>query len=388
MTQWLEFPLEDLHARLQALQHQMGQEELSGAVITGETNVYYFSGYRPHTAWSTFARTAWLFVPTEGSAVLLVHRFVFPEAQVRSAVKDIRVYDSLTGTPLEQVKGIMSELGLDKGRIGWELGREQRLGIPLCEYHALQEMLPKASFVDLAEILWSLRMIKSPAEVEYLRRACQAASWALDHIFQEIHEGMTEKEISRRVASLMLEAGAEAPGFVIIVSGKENYPRISATATDRRIQKGDMVWLDISAVVGGYWCDFCRAGVVGGPTEEQKRLQAIVHEVTMQAVAKITPGVPVAEVARECARGMQKHGFELSFDCGRMGHGLGLNSTEPPHIAGYDSTVLQPGMVITVEPGIVNEMGVFDIEENVLVTEKGFEVLSGASRELYTIAAR
>ncbi|MCL5075214.1 MAG: Xaa-Pro peptidase family protein [Chloroflexi bacterium] len=382
----LEFPLEEIQARIQRLQQSMENAELAGTVITAESNFYYFSGYRTHTPWSTFARAVWLFVPAKGSAVLLVHRFVEPEAQARSAVTDVRCYDSLTGTPLDQVVEIIAELGMDRGRIGWELGYEQRLGVAPQEFEGLRRMLPLARFEDASALIWSLRMIKSVAEIACLRQACQATDWALSHIFAEIREGMTEKEISRRASALMLGAGAEAPGFVIIVSGEGNYERISGIATNRRIERGDMVWLDLSAVVGGYWTDYCRAGVVGGPTDEQRKLQAIVHEVTMKAVAKIAPGVPVAEIARECARGMQEYGFDPSFDCGRMGHGIGLNSTEPPHVATYDNTILQPGMTITVEPGIVNERGVFDIEENVAVTERGYEILSKASRELHTIS--
>ena len=90
-------------------------------------------------------------------------------------------------------------------------------------------------------------------------------------------------------------------------------------------------------------------------------------------------------IAETCARQLGKHGFNLTFDAGRCGHGLGLMSTEPPHVATYDPTILEEGMVITVEPGIVNEKGVFCIEENVAVTKDGFEVLSGASREIYAI---
>ncbi|MEW6524417.1 MAG: M24 family metallopeptidase [Bacillota bacterium] len=82
---------------------------------------------------------------------------------------------------------------------------------------------------------------------------------------------------------------------------------------------------------------------------------------------------------------MEQYGYEMSFEAGRCGHGLGLLSTEPPHIAPYDHTMLEPGMVINIEPGVVSEHGVFCVEENVLVTETGYEILSGASRELYVV---
>lgn len=125
---------------------------------------------------------------------------------------------------------------------------------------------------------------------------------------------------------------------------------------------------------------------MGKPTSEERRLQVIVHEVTMTACQNIAPGVPVAKVARECTRQMEAHGFPLNFDCCRAGHGIGLMSTEPPSVADYDATILEPEIIITVEQGIVNELGCYDIEEIVQVTEDGFEILSGASRDIYTIA--
>ncbi|MGI9861477.1 Xaa-Pro peptidase family protein [Moorella naiadis] len=382
---YLEFPVAEVKERIKKLQQGLAKAGMKGAIITAESNFYYFTGYRTHTPWTTHARATWLFIPADGEGVLLVHSFVVPEAKSRSVVTDVRSYDSLLGTPIGQVKEIMTELGMNQGRIGMELGREQRLGIDYQHLEALRKELPSAEFEDISKILWDLRMIKSPSEIDFLRLACQAADYALDHVFDEIHEGMTEKEISRRVSRLMLEGGAEGVGFVIIVSGKGNYERISAIATERKLEKGDMVWLDISAMVGGYFTDYCRAGVVGGPTGEQIRLWDITHAVTMKAIAKITPGMPIAEIARECGRAMQERGIDLSFDCGRMGHGIGLNSTEPPHNAVYDDTILQPGMTFTVEPGIVNDLGVFDIEENVVVTANGYELLSRADRNLHTI---
>ena len=97
--------------------------------------------------------------------------------------------------------------------------------------------------------------------------------------------------------------------------------------------------------------------------------------------------MPAAKIYETCGHEMEKHGLPWSFECGRAGHGVGLQLTEPPSIAGCDSTVLQPGMVITCEPGYVCDLGCFDIEENVLVTEDGFEILSGGRRELHEIPA-
>jgi Xaa-Pro aminopeptidase len=183
----------------------------------------------------------------------------------------------------------------------------------------------------------------------------------------------------------MLEGGAEYPGFVIITSGEGNYGRISKTNTNRRLVKGDYLWLDLGARYKGYWSDFCRSGEVGSITKERDDLQNTIHEVTMRAAEVMKPGMPVADVARACGRELERAGFEATFDCGRMGHGMGLMSTEPPSVTIYDDTILQEGMIINLEPGIVTDIGVFDLEENFVITKDGFETLSGGSRKLHLI---
>lgn len=149
--------------------------------------------------------------------------------------------------------------------------------------------------------------------------------------------------------------------------------------------EGDYLWIDLGARYRGYWSDFCRSGEVGAISEDHEALQATVHEVTARAADVMAPGVPVAEVARACAYELERAGFEAFFDCGRMKHGMGLMSTEPPSVTIYDDTVLQEGMIINLEPGIVNERGGFDLEENYVITEDGYETLSGGSRELHLI---
>ena len=125
---------------------------------------------------------------------------------------------------------------------------------------------------------------------------------------------------------------------------------------------------------------------MGGPTPEQDRLQDLIHEITMKGISKIKPGVPVSAIYDTCAEEFLKAGLPWSFECGRAGHGVGLQLTEPPSLARCDDSVLKAGMIITVEPGYVdNELGCFDIEENILVTEDGYEILSSASRKLHTI---
>lgn len=380
-----EFPCGEIQKRVERFQEKLCEKGLRGAVLTNDYNTYYFSGYRAHAPWTTFTRPIWLFVPASGTPVLFVQTFVLPEAVAKSVLCEVRGFGSLQGTPLDDVVSILEEIGMAKGPIGWELSREQRIGIPVLELLGLREMIAQVDFVDVSDILWDLRIIKSDFEVDCIRKACSATSYALDTCFKSIHEGMTEQEIANMVYQLMLKGGAERPGFVIIVSGRGNYERISGIATDKKIARGDLVWIDAGAIFKGYWSDFCRAGVVGRPKADQIRYQGDVRKVTEEVIKKVRPGVDVSDLAKYCFEYLEKLGFSLSFDCGRLGHGMGLMSTEPPSVMISDHTILKPGMILNLEPGIVNEYGVFDVEENLLVTENGCEVLSGAERALYEI---
>lgn len=383
---YYEFPVEEMWERIRNAQELMVQEDMSGIVVTAAANHFYFSGFRKLANWATFTRTVFVFVPRDKEPVLYVQEFGGPEAKSRFFGNDVRTFKEIMSAPVDGVADIMKELGMDKGKVGFELGYEQRMDMSFNDYQAVKEKLPEAEFVDASNLIWKLRMIKQPCEIEAMKISNRIASRALDRCFGEIYEGMTEKAVAQKLVAVMAEEGAEVPGFVIVLSGPGNYDRISARPTDKIIKKGDLVWIDAGANYKGYFTDFCRAGVVGGATAEQRRLQAIVHATTLKGCQAIAPGVPVEQIYNTCAKEFIANGLPWSFECGRAGHGVGLQLTEPPSIAGCDATILEPGMVITVEPGYVSDLGCFDIEENVLVTETGFEILSGGNRELHNIA--
>lgn len=379
------FPESEITGRVAACQAKLADAGMAGMVVSAESNLNYYCNFSTHAPWTTYTRPSFLFIPAKGTPVLYTQVFLTPEARAITAGCECRNFDSLLGPTAQELAALMGELGMATGKIGFELGFEQRMGFQIDTFLGLKDCLPEAEFVDAADLVWSQRIIKSANEIECHRRACQATSYVHDHVFPQIRKGMSEIEISRMTQQLMLEGGAEYPGFVIITSGKGNYERISKTATNRCLADGDILWLDLGARYRGYWSDFCRAGVVGGPDPVRAGLQDKIHEVTMRAAESIRPGTPVAEVARACGRELERMGFDATFECGRMGHGMGLMSTEPPSVTIYDDTVLQEGMIINLEPGLVDDRGVFDIEENFVVTKDGCECLSGGSRKLHVI---
>ena len=388
MNKLIVFEREEFLARQAKCRELLEKNGFAGMLVSAEANINYYSGYRTHAPWTTFTRPMFLFIPVKGSPLLYTQTFTTPEATVTSHGCDNRNFDSLLGPTAEELASIFKELGMGKGKVGFELGFEQRVNYQVDTFLKLRDLLPDVEFADASSIIWAQRIIKSPKEIACHRIACEATGYAHDKIFESICEGMSEREITMEVQKYMLEGGAEYPGFVILTSGEGNYGRISAISKDRSIQKGEMLWLDLGAIYNGYWSDFCRAGIVGEAPSELCKLQDDIYDITEEAASIMRPGVSVSDVAYACGAALEKRGYDATYDCGRMGHGMGLMSTEPPSVTIHDNCILEEGMIINLEPGIINDSGVFCIEENYVITADGYERLSTGSRKLHSIALR
>ena len=373
---------EEYRERIARLATALAGAGLDAVVLGGESNVDYFSGYRHHAPWTLFARPFFEVVGADGRAVLIGHSFLIPEMVRTSAVEDVRTYTRSGGAACEPLADALRELGAGRGRIGAELGYEQRLGLAYLDFEALRDALPGVRFVDAAGLLWPLRMIKSPAEQALMRRAAGITAEAFDACFAAAREGVTERELGRIAGETMMRAGADRPGFILVASGAEGYRCLSGKPTTRALEHGDMLWMDLSAVYQGYWSDFCRAGIVGGPSPAHHDAQARILEVNQACVAAVRPGEPIRAVAEAAESAFAKLGMDVRVGDGRIGHGMGLMSTEPPHTALYDETIMEPGLVFTIEPRFVDDTGVYNCEELLLVTGQGAEILTGAPRGL------
>jgi len=384
--QTLWFPADEYKNRAKGAQKLMAREGIDLLFITGDRNYNYFSGHRPVTPEGTLARPNYFILPAEGDPYLMVHIFIEGDAASSSWVQTRGTYSSLIDPPIRELADVIRGFKTGGKRVGAELGQEQRIGMPVRDFLLLQKELEldDFEFTDAAPMLWEMRMVKSERELEFIRKAGTITSQAYMEGYPLVKEGMSEIEIARLFGGKMLEYGAEN-FWIMLTSGEGNYERISGRPTHRQVRRGDMVWTDMGAMINDYWADFSRAGVVGGPTEEQKNYQKIVTETTAEGVAAIKPGVPGARVVEACEEGMRKRNMDISFSAGRIGHGLGLLFTEPPSIAKWDPIVLQEGMVLSVEPGLVRDEGVYHAEANVIVTKEGCEIISKAPVELWSL---
>lgn len=381
-TAW--FPIDEYEGRVKRARELMAREDMDLLFITGDRNYNYFTGHRPVSPEGTVARPNYFILPLEGDPHIMVHIFIEGDTASTSWLQTIDTYSSLLDAPIKELSTIIRGYKADSKRIGVELGQEQRIGMPVKDFLLLQTELNEFEFVDAAPILWEMRMIKSPRELDCIRRAQEITVKGYVEGFPLVKEGMAEREIAGLLTGKMVEHGADYY-WIMLTSGRGNYQRISGRPTDRRVTRGDMVWVDMGASVNDYWADFSRAGVVGGPTEQQNHYQKIVMDTTAEAVAAVKAGVPGAHIVDLCEEGIRRRGVDISFTAGRVGHGIGLLFTEPPSIAKWDPIVLQKNMVISIEPGLVMEDGIYHVEENVTVTETGCEVLSQAPRELWVL---
>ena len=361
----------------------MTEARFDALLVLAGTNLVYLTGYE--RVESSLARPFFLLLPRAGEPAMLVHDARRPDVLAHSWVRDVRAYTQLSIAPIAELRALLLEHGLSRGRVGMELGFEQLLGLPMLEFERLRAELSPLRLVDASRLLWGLRMIKSPADVDSMRWAGQVTADAYEETFSSVAAGMRERDVRAAMSLAQIRRGASAE-WGAITSGAGQYDIVLGPGTERSLEPGDMVWMDAGCQIGGMWSDYSRGGVIGGSSPDQEDAQRIVEQITTEGIELVRPGVPVAEIAQLCDERVGAVGLHLTSNisglAGRVGHGIGLDVTEPPHVSQQDPTVLEPGMVISIEPGFATEFGVFHVEENVLVTEDGHEILSVAPRGL------
>ncbi len=272
-------------------------------------------------------------------------------------------------------------LGLDGKRIGVEL-RQLRL----LEFRYVKNAAPEADFPDAGDALSQLRLRKDKTEVEAMRRAVQIAQSALEATIPLIKIGMTEKELSAELVMQLFKHGSEPEmPFSPIVSSGPNSANPHASPSDRKLQAGDLLVVDWGAAHSGYISDLTRTFAVGEVDAEYAKIHKIVQEANAAGRAASKPGVPCASVDKAARDVIEQAGYGKYFTH-RTGHGIGMEGHEDPYMRGDNMQLLEPGMAFTVEPGIylAGKNGV-RIEDNVVITESGADVLSDMPREMRVV---
>jgi len=388
------FPVSEYERRVAKARHLMEENGIDALVLTSKENVVYFSGIQT-IGWDSKHRPLIVIVPRELSSPvhMVLAESLYQVSRESSWVDELRPWggwmEGSTEDPIVGALQVFQDLGLVTGKLGFELGYGQRMGMSQEDYFELVEQLPEASLVDGSKLIWELRMIKSSLEIEALREACAATTSAFEKGFAAIYPGMKEKELAGIMFSEMARYTDERPGFMMVRSGPRKYRMANVLAFDKPMVAGELVVVDSGAVYKDYWSDFMRMCSIGEPTKEQRRFFDATLESQQAGVDKMKPGVTAHDIFSACNDVLVAHGLADYVTFERLGHGVGLDMHEPPSMARGSELIIQPGMVLTVEPVFWDrpegKVGNFALEDVVVVTEEGHEVLSLFPKDLHIV---
>lgn len=235
----------------------------------------------------------------------------------------------------------------------------------------LEKKFPRVRFVDVAEQLWRVRSVKDKEEISCLRKACSITARAVARL--DISAGAREQDIAAEIEHYARRKGAVfSPQFQTVVASGKNSTMMHVTTSDRRLQDREMLIVDTGFKYRGYTSDMTRTFCVS-PTREQKMLYAAVKRAHDAALERVVPG---ARAKSLYFLAKEKLGDYAQYFMYALGHGVGLDIHELPNLYEKSKDVLRAGMVLTVEPGSHPPFGGARIEDTVLVTKKGPEVLT------------
>jgi len=377
------FPHSEFELRLSRFQAILREHRLDGVFVTTPQNFRYFSGFASQF-WESPTRPWFAVLPADGPPVAVVPT-IGADTMATTWIKDVRTWPA----PVPEDDGItllaaaLKALPRRFGRIGAEIGREMSLRMPVSDYFKLPGLLPGIELVDGSAAIWNARMIKTEAEVVRIRTACQIACDSYDAVPQIVSRGMTEREAVQAIRIDATTRGIDAIPFMPGVSGPGGVSQIVAGPGDRTLTAGDIFFVDTGMTYDGYFCDFDRNFSVGTPDPACAKANEAVWQATELGIAAVRPGITTEDLWRIMSGALEAAGA-LGNSAGRLGHGLGLQLTEPPSHRQGDRTLIQEGMVLTIEPGMEYAPGKAIVhEENVVVRADAAELLTRrAPREL------
>ena len=291
---------------------------------------------------------------------------------------------------IRTVSEVIKEKHLDNANIGTELDAGLRIGMTQSEFAGLKDLLPKVRWQSCARTAWQVAEIKSEAELARIRRAAEITNNAFALALQAAHTGMTERELAAIILKSYFEQGATDKGFLAVYAGGERMIWADAMPSDYRFEEGDLLMLDGGCQIDGYISDVSRMASFGQPTDEDQAMYETARKANASALKTVKPGTEMRELF---AAGQQPYidagyGDKLVFGTGQLGHGIGLSLHEYPDISSGSTNKLKPGMVIAVEPAIsdknrwVDSSKFFIVENNVIVDNQGYELLTTLNDEL------
>lgn len=352
--------------RIKAVRKLLADFNIDGFIVTKEQNWRYLSGFTGSNALLIFNST--------DNYLITDFRYLEQAAVQASDFHIIRPQTIIEDALVEQ----LTKFGVK--RVGFE---DDSLS-----YHTFKSYQNKLSGIELVPLhqqVEKIRWIKDQSEINAIKKAAEITDQAFAHILDYIKPGVKESQIALELEYFMRRQGAEKPAFDTIVASGPRAALPHGVASDKKIAAGEFIVMDFGAVYGGYHSDMTRTVAVGQPDPEQAEIYRIVLDAQKTALRSIKPGVRCAAVDAAARDLITAVGYGTNFGHG-LGHSVGLEIHEKPVFAPKDDTLLEPGMVLTVEPGIylAGKFGV-RIEDLVLVSPDGCEILSKSPKQLIVL---
>lgn len=363
------FEVAEFEARTIRAQAMMAQHDLAALLLTTETEIRYFTGYLTRF-WESPSRPWFLVLPASGKPIAVIPS-IGAALMGQTWVEDIRTWRApdLHDDGVSLLRATLQEVAAG-GRIGLHDGHESHIRMPLADLQRVQEGM---QFTSDHGIIRHLRMVKSEAEIAKLRVACDIAGRAFARVPEIAREGAALDEVFRRFQMLCLEEGADWVPYVAGGADQGGYDDVISPARDVPLRTGDVLMLDTGLVWDGYFSDFDRNWSVGAPSPQVAAAHVQLIDAVDAGLAQCRVGQRVCDVYHAMAQIVDPSG---ESDAGRLGHGLGMSLTEWPSLIAMDETVLEAGMVLTLEPGVSIGDKIMVHEENIVITEAGPEFLS------------
>ncbi len=356
-----------MHAqRVSRVRERLREESLDALLVTAPSNRRYISG---------FTGTSGLVVITHTDAWLVTDfRYVEQAGEQAPLFQVVEHHGEAVHTLKELLhKAGVQQLGFDQNHLVYG------------EYLRLQEALQPIRLVPTAEWIERLRYVKDPEEIQLIRKAAVIAEQAFAHVLTILRPGVRESDVALELEYKMRQLGASGPSFDTIVASGPRSALPHGVASQRVLQAGDMITLDFGARYQGYCSDLTRTVALGQVDPRLQEIYQIVLAAQLKGLSEIGPGMTGREADAVVRSYISDRGYGEAFGHA-TGHAIGLDIHEAPSLSRRCETILEKGMVLTVEPGIyVPGLGGVRIEDDVLLTDHGLEVLTRAPKEFMVL---
>lgn len=352
--------------RLNRVREQLNEDGLDALFITNAFNRRYLTGFT--------GTSGYVLITKEKALLFTDFRYTSQAAEQATAYEIVLHAIKPTETILETIQSLgVKKLGFEKNHVTF------------ASYLAYQEQFPGIELVPTENIVEKLRGIKDERELGYIRKAVEITELAFDHILGIMKPGISERDISTELEYFMRKNGAPSSAYASIVASGERSALPHGLASEKLIAANEFVTLDFGANYEGYCSDLTRTVFIGKPTDKHKELYSIVLEANRATLAGLKPGMTGKDgdsLARDIISG---YGYGPNFGHG-LGHAFGLEIHEAVRLSQQSKDIMTPGMVITVEPGIyIPGFGGVRIEDDIVITETGIEVLTKSNKELIAL---